>query len=71
MESRDWELCVVDRKNSSHIRYYVQHKSAYQHDCEEILHRDLTKAEAIALLSLLGAPVKSIDDYYYYVYIEK
>jgi hypothetical protein len=69
MEAKDWEFSVRDYEFD--VTYFAQHKSTRRDSDEEILRSDLTKAEAMAMLSLIGVPVKSIDYYYYYVYIEK
>jgi hypothetical protein len=68
MENRDWGFYMYVHKYDT--MYYAQHKSAYNDDDVQILQSDLTKSEAMALLSLTGTPLKSIDGYYH-VCVEK
>jgi hypothetical protein len=64
MENRDWEFCVVGYETGG--AYFAQHKSTRRDSDEEILQSDLTKAEAMALLSLIGEPnVLTLNSCYY------
>jgi hypothetical protein len=57
MEAKDWEFSMRDYETG--VTYFAQHKSTRRDSGEEILRSDLTKAEAMALLSLIGNPVDS------------
>jgi hypothetical protein len=54
MEHRDWEIVITERE--TYTIYYAQTKSARNIIDEQILQSNLTKDEALALLSLIGSP---------------
>jgi hypothetical protein len=62
MENREWEFSVVECGTCN--TYYAQSKESH-YPAEKILQADLTKVEALALLSLIGEPEKYSDDSYF------
>jgi hypothetical protein len=66
MESRDFSFCVVEYETYS--TYYAQTKDRLLNG-DQILQSDLTQAEAMALLSLIGEPTGCTECYF--VCVEK
>jgi hypothetical protein len=63
MDNRDWEIVSYDT-----VCYYAQKNNAQHCAGESVLNSNLTKDEAMALLSLIGSPSKSTErDYYFFV----
>jgi hypothetical protein len=67
MKNRDWEFVVIESLLDTPT-YYAQHKIRHM-PREQILQSDLTKTQAMALLSLIGTPQKYRNDSYF-VHIE-
>jgi hypothetical protein len=70
-ETRDWLFSVNDHEEYS--TYYSQHESSGRLSGEKILQSNLTKAEAMALLSLIGEPsyCGTVFGMCHYVYLDK
>jgi hypothetical protein len=58
MKNKDWLFSVCE--SSRVFGYYAQHKSSCL-SYEQILQSDLTRDEAMEMLSLVGEPIRQFD----------